>query len=333
MTSRECVIRAIDFKKPDRIPLCVNFNYGLLNSSIRDEVLAAIPSFQTDIMLVYCGDPQFVPEEEGMNQWGYRYESLGETMGEVTNPPIKDWSQFDAWLKKAPDFSHARRYDTARAARLQNPDKFLIGGIGLIATEMINLRGFGASMEDLYLERGNVERMLDVLYSAAKHAVNGYASAGIDAVLSWEDWGLQDRAMVDPKLWREIFFDRMKELVALTHSHGMKYVLHSCGYILDYMDMFIELGIDVIQQDQQLCMGFDKLSKWRGKICFMNPVDVQHSPKMDDGQITEYAHRMAQALGSEDGGFIYMMYASPAAIGMPARNIVSEIRGFKSITI
>ena len=236
-------------------------------------------------------------------------------------------------MNKKPDFSLARRYDYAKEMRAKHPDIFLVGGIGMLATEHINLRGFGECMVDLYLERENVEILYDVLYGAAEQAIDGFAKAGMDAVISWEDWGLQDRAMIDPKLWREIYYNRVKKIVDRVHSHGMLYILHSCGYLLDYLDIFVELGIDVIQLDQQMCMGFDKLSKWRGKICFFNPVDIQYSPNMDDSQIVEYANRMAKSLGNERGGFMYKLYSQPAAIHLPAKNIVSEIRAFRSIVL
>jgi len=75
-------------------------------------------------------------------------------------------------------------------------------------------------------------------------------------------------------------------------------------------------------------MGLDKLSKWRGKICFWCPVDIQHSPAMDDAEITQYALHMAKTLGNESGGFMYKMYAQPEAIHMPAKNIISEVCAF-----
>ena len=333
MTSREVTARAMEFKQPPRIPLNVFFNGGPHNDAIRNEVWAAFSPNISDIIMTFQGDPLFVPEEEGLTEWGYRWDSFGETRGEVTDPPIKDWSDFDAWRDKFPDFSTPRRYSASRKLRADNPDKFIIAGLGLQATEHVNLRGFGPSMEDLYIERENVERLLDVIYTASAQMIDGYASAGADAVISWEDWGLQDRAIIDPKLWREIYFDRMKKIVDRAHKHGMKYILHSCGYIPDYFDMFIELGIDALSLDQQLNMGLETLSKWRGRICFCNPVDIQHSPKMSDAEIKDHAHRMAKLLGTEDGGFIYNMYADPKAIQMPAKNIISEIQAFQSVSL
>ena len=323
---RALTLKAIKFQNPHRIPLCLYFNSNALNGPIGARVLEELDS---DMQVVFCDDPEWAPEEEGLTQWGYRFETMGETMGEVKDCPLKDWGELGHWLEKAPDFSIRRRYGLARETRAGNPDIFLIGGLGFMMMEIFNLRGLAEFMTDLYLERGNLDKVIDYIYAQARHAVDGFADAGMDAVIAWEDWGLQDRVMVNPEKWREVFFARMKDFIDYVHGRGMCYILHCCGYILDYLDYFVEMGVDVIQMDQQMNMGLDRLSGWRGKICFFNPVDIQFSPGMSEAEIAEYARRMAGTLGTENGGFMYKAYSQPAAIHMPAANIISEARAFQ----
>jgi len=326
-TSRELALCAIEFRKPERIPICLAFDTDPLNKPIVEQILKA---YSTDIMIIPSHNPNFVPEQIGMTQWGYRWESKGETMGEVKDNPLRNWDVFDRWLEKAPDFSVPIRYNFARKMRLKYPDKFLIGGIGFMVMEAFNLRGLDNFLTDPYLERENLDRLLDFIYTQGIHAVDGFAEVGMDAVIAWEDWGLQDRAMMAPDMWYDVFYDRMKNFVDRIHAHGMKYVLHSCGHILGYLDFFVEMGVDVLQLDQQLCMGHDleELSKYRGKICFFNPIDIQHSPQMNAAQIHKSAQYMRDKLSTEDGGFMYKAYAQPAAIRMPAEGIINEIHAF-----
>ena len=327
-SSRDITKKAIKFERPSRIPLCLSFDDDPLNEAITRRVLE---SYSSDIIVVSCKDPEFMPEEEGLTQWGYRWETMGETMGEVKDNPIKNWDMLGEWMKKAPDFTTPSRYYLARKAREQNPDKYLVGHAGFMMTEVFLLRGFYGFMTDLYLERDNLDILMGYMYTQGKNAVDGFAGAGMDAIIVCEDWGFQDRPMIDPKLWYEVFYDPMKAFVDHIHNHGMAYILHSCGHILDYLDYFVEMGVDVIQMDQQHCMGLDKLSKWRGKLCFFSPVDIQFSPVMDGKQIVDYANQMIEKLSSEKGGFMYKAYGQPAAIHMPTENIISEIRAFKSI--
>jgi hypothetical protein len=212
-----------------------------------------------------------------------------------------------------------------------NPDKFLIGGLGFMMMQLFNIRGLDNFFMDLYLERENLDVLIDYIYKQGKHAVDGFADAGMDAVIAWEDWGLQKQVMINPKLWQEMFFDRMKSFVDYIHSKGMVYILHSCGYIVEYLDFFVEIGVDVIQLDQQMNIGIDTLADWKGKICFFNCADIQSSPSMDEHQIMEYMRNMATSLGSENGGFMYKVYSQPAAIHMSAENIISEIRALQDL--
>ena len=52
--------------------------------------------------------------------------------------------------------------------------------------------------------------------------------------------------------------------------------MHSCGGILDVIEDFVEIGVDVLQIDQQDNMGIDELARrFAGRLCFFCPVDIQ----------------------------------------------------------
>lgn len=325
-TSRHLVEKAITFETPERIPLCLEFAQDSLTRPITDSVLH---EFEADMLITDCDNPDFVPSQPGESEWGYCWESMGETMGEVKVPPLENWDQYPDWVRHSPDFSLPKRYEKARRLRERYPDKYLVGGIGFLMMEIINLRGYTNYMMDFYLERENLETLIDLLYEKARCIVDGYAQAGMDAVIAWEDWGLQDRLLISPALWQEIYEDRMRRFVEYIHKKGMRYILHSCGYILDILDSLTDMGVDVIQMDQQKAMGVEKLSQWAGKICFCCPADIQYSPFMTEDEIRCYMETMMQKLGTNQGGFIYKAYAQPAAIHMPTRNILAEIEAVR----
>ena len=131
-----------------------------------------------------------------------------------------------------------------------------------------------------------------------------------------DDWGLQDRLMIDPDKWREIWKPAYAKIYKAAHEAGLQTFLHSCGYIIDILDDFIEIGLDVIQMDQQLNMGLDALSEFAGKIAFWCPVDIQavmcdHSPD----EIRRYCHALVEKLGTPDGGFLPKWYGDPVGAG------------------
>lgn len=183
-----------------------------------------------------------------------------------------------------------------------------------------------------YEEEENMNRLIDVLYDCGKKQVDGYAAAGLDGVIAWEDWGLQRGPMMRYDLWKEYFYDRMKEFVEYIHSKNMKYILHSCGHITYLLDTFVEFGIDAIQMDQQMNMGLELLEKWKGKISFLCPPDIQHSVDMPEEEMREYAKEMFAHLDTGHGGFLYKNYPQPVAIHMPEKKLEKEIEIIRHLT-
>lgn len=321
-TPRDLVYRAIEFRDPERIPMCLCFDEDVLNQANTKSVRER---YDSDVIIVSFDDPEFEPVEAGYSIWGYKMENFGETMGEVKDYPIKIWDDFEKWKQALPDFSVDRGYQAAREMRQKYPDRFLTGGLGMMMENMLNLRGYEDAMIDYYEDEENLNCLIDVLYDCGKKMVDGYAKAGMDAVIAWEDWGLQNTPMISYTLWKEFYYERMREFVDYIHSKGMKYILHSCGHITYLLDTFVEIGIDVIQMDQQMNMGLDVLESWKGKICFMCPVDIQYSSSMKKEEMDCYIQKMYQHLDTGHGGMIYKSYAQPAAIHMPASKLIDEI--------
>lgn len=323
--SRECTRRAIAFEGPDRIPICTTIDHDNefnTDMDLRMKILA-----DPDILYCFNSDPDFVPEIPGMDQWGCRWKAFGYTMGEVVQNPLVDWEDLDTWLSIPRDYKKPSRYLAARELRKCHPDKYLLGGLGFVMMDLINIRGYERFMTDLLLERERLDRLIDYIYACMDDAIDGYASAGMDAVIAWEDWGLQYTLMISPKLWRDIFLERMARMVDHIHGHGMKYVLHSCGYILDILEDLIKIGVDAIQLDQQRQMGLEALSRYRGRICFFCPVDIQFaSNNVDLIGVGQYAKEMVDRLSTENGGFMYKTYAQPKSCEIPFKVLETELR-------
>ena len=128
---------------------------------------------------------------------------------------------------------------------------------------------------------------------------------------------LQDRLMIRPDIWREIWKPRYERIYKAAHEAGMLTLLHSCGYIMDILEDLIEIGLDVIQIDQQENMGLRTLGeKFGGRITFFAPVDIQKTMaygSKDD--IQRYVRDMFRYLWRPEGGFIPQWYADPVGAG------------------
>jgi uroporphyrinogen-III decarboxylase len=179
------------------------------------------------------------------------------------------------------------------------------------------VRGLDNVWIDIHEAPGELGRLLDVLVDMNLYAIERYSQAGADGYMFCDDWGLQDRLMISPKSWRELWKPRYARIYKAAHDAGLLTFLHSCGNIVDILDDFIEIGLDVIQMDQQENMGLDLLGeRFGGRITFWCPVDIQRTMvygTLED--IRAYCRRMVKTLGRPEGGFIAMWYSDPAGAG------------------
>jgi uroporphyrinogen-III decarboxylase len=164
-----------------------------------------------------------------------------------------------------------------------------------------------------------------------RQAIRQLASYGCDGVMGYDDWGLQNRLMVKPEIIQEFFMPHYQASWQLAHDLGMDVWLHSCGYIIDILPLFVAAGLDVIQMDQQENMGLEALNdRVGGKIAFWCPVDIQKT--MIDGSIEDveaYVKRLINTVGSHQGGLVSMAYSSPEAVHHTPEKMAAMCAAFR----
>ena len=316
MTRKELVKRAIEFRNPERVP----YNFD----SNRTPVIAE--KYGDDFEWVFATqDPDFKPrmhdEHCFENEFGVIYESLNTSHGEPKGYPIADLANLATY--QLPDFTKPARFLEMEKIVKENPDKYIMGMFPhFLFMVMIDLFGFENFMMALYDDREGVERLADQLMESCLKAVDSFADRGADGIIAIEDLGLQSQMMIHPDLWREIYKPCMAKIVKRCHERNMHFLIHTCGGILDVIEDYIEVGVDVLQVDQQDNMGIDELSKrYKGRICFFCPVDIQTTlPVGTLAQIEEKAKHLIKAFSTDAGGFMAKTYPQPESINIPEAN-------------
>ncbi len=305
MTSKERVRRAIHFQSPDRVP---------------NHLPEPWPS---DIVWIFPKGENIRTETRNgkqyrLSEWGSWWQVVSEqNMGEVTEPAIRKWE--DASAYRLPDVNAAGRYEHVLETMERNPDKYVMGVLSAsLFPHYWEIRGMMGFFEDLYEDVENMEHLLDQLVEIQLESVDIWSRHAIDGiVVGFDDWGLQDRLMINPELFRLYFLPRYRKVWNAIHEKGLDVILHSCGDITSILQDLIDAGLNVINMDQQENMGLERLAReFGGKICFWNPVDIQ--TVMLNGtpeEVAEYAKRMMWTLGTEKGGFIGKYYPQPEAAG------------------
>jgi hypothetical protein len=301
MTSREIMAKTIRFERPVRRARTLPDPWG---NDLKWQSM----------------DPHLDPRPGNMleptaDEWGSVWHNLGaSSLGEVKDFPLKEWTDFPNL--KYPDPADPARWEALKGARQRAGEKFLVGG-GVSLYERIHfLRGLENTWIDIYENPDELRMLIDLLVDMNITAIDHYAEADCDGFFHCDDWGLQDRLMIDPAKWVEFWQPAYARVYGHAHDRGMLTLLHSCGDIRTILDPLIEAGLDVIQMDQQQNMGLENLAAYAGRITFWCPVDIQNM--MNKGSLDEirtYVHRLIDTLGTDDGGFIAGYYGDPRAAG------------------
>ncbi len=316
MTSREIVKATICFQSPERIPYDFPEPYG------------------SDFLTIESAPhPDFRPPHSGTDEWGVIWKNIGTcTHGEAEYSPLQNWEDFDKL--HIPDADDPMRWTGLEGIREKAGDKFLLG-TGMSIWERVHfLRGLQNAWMDIHTNPNELQMLIDVLVEINMKMIRHYGELGFDGYLFADDWGLQNKLMISPEKWREIWKPRYSRIYEEVHKAGMQTFLHSCGYIVDILDDLIEIGLDAVHMDQQENMGLELLGeRFGGRITFYSPVDVQKTMASGDlDAIRAYARRMVEILGRPEGGFIARWYTDPGGAGHTPEALDAMCREFLKIS-
>lgn len=327
MTSKEIVKKAIHFDNPTRMPHNFDSNRTPCNNFYGDD-------------FIWCfidKNPyhiEFNEKGDKIDEWGCIWESMGETFGEPKNFPLEGRENYDNFV--IPDFDNLSRYKNIKKLVSNNKEqKYVLGMLPLgIFQIMIHLFGFEDFMYQVAGNTENYVKLVKRLTDKTIKCIENFADAGVDGIILIEDMGLQDRMMISPTMWEEIYYPEYKRMFKVAHDRGLDVFSHTCGHIVSILDMYIDAGLDVIQMDQQDNMTLEVLSeKFKGKVCFFNPLDIQTSLKLSDEELEKQALKMATLLGNEHGGFMAKTYPQPDAIHVTDHYMKVTTDGFKKASM
>jgi hypothetical protein len=309
MTPREIVTRAIEFRRPARLPIN---GFGPVSD------------------VTWVGYEQVKPAQAqadpARDQWMCRWQKT-ETpnMGQVKGHPLEDLSGMRdfPW----PDGSDARRYVNVPrqlngiAADPARRGKYAVAGIFMILWErMHSLHGFENCMIDLMDDAPAIHELADRILEydvAVVRAMHHIAGTRIQGFSFTEDWGTQNDLHISPELWRRFFLPRYKRLFAEIHACGWHVWMHTCGKVNKAIPGLIEAGLDVINLQQPRGLGIEDIGRrFAGKICFETLCDIQKTlPRGNRREIRQEAELLLRCWGTPKGGFILGDYGDEKAIG------------------
>lgn len=157
----------------------------------------------------------------------------------------------------------------------------------------------------------NPDWVIDMYWTDAKFVMAMYdrmASAGLnfDGAFLFCDLGYKNGLFFSPKRYEEQLHPVFKELCRFFHARNMPVILHSCGQVKELIPYFIEEGIDCLQPLEAKA-GMDVVElkeKYGNKIAFMGGIDVRLMALDDPKPLEKEIKRKIEG-AKENGGYIY----------------------------
>ncbi len=312
MTSREIIQRVLNFDNPPRI----GFTYSSFQGRSRLSDTAGMGP---------AGDPNFEEKrwldddggEQWTDEWGCTWRRIvGKTLGgEVVVPAIASLEDLDTYRPATLD--DPARYERGPEVRATYADRYLLGSLtGCCFNRARYLPGMGQYLEDCAGDPEMTRRLNEMVSDIVLAQVDIYGDIGCDGVMFCEDWGTQERLLVSPAMWDEMFKWTFERLLSRAHKRNMTVWMHSCGCVSDIIEPLIGLGMDVFQFDQPDLHGIDHLAEYHGQVTFWFPVDIQKIlPTGDEGLIRFKAREYVEKLG-HGGGFVAKDYGDNHSLGV-----------------
>ena len=348
MTSRERVLAALEHRKPDRPPL--NF-FGTaevwekmkrhLQLETDEEVRRYIGSDMRYVGPRYVGPSQFTGfsgfHAGGTDVWGARWDTIQAgpaRYNEVVYHPLARATTLQQ-IKDHPWPSPAW-FDVSELAQeireLNRDEEYaVVFSAGSFVEAAWTLRGLEQFFIDLLLAPEIpsfiLGKVADLVSDVTMRAVEA-ADGDIDIIWSAGDIAGQDGMLFSPDIWRQHFKPRHRQLIEPYKQMGLKTRYHTDGSLIDIIEDFIEMGLDLLDPIQPHTPGMapENLARlFGGRLAFYGGVDTQHLlPFGTPDQVEKEALRYIETLGSNGG---YVLAASNAIQpDVPVENILALFR-------
>ncbi len=145
--------------------------------------------------------------------------------------------------------------------------------------------------------------------------------------ISGTDFGTQNGCFINPQLFRELYLPHFKRMNDWVHANtNWKTLFHSCGSIVDFLDDFVKMGVDIINPVQLSAKGMDAATlkeRYGNDLVFWGAgVDTQATlPFSGPCEVYEQVKERVRILG-RGGGFVFNTIHNIVA-KTPVENVIA----------
>ena len=339
---RDRVVATIALEHPDRAPIMHSPLPGAL-IKYGERLNAIFVRYPQDF-----GPSRFeIPKPEELtpdyrkgihrDEWGTVWiSSVDGIHGQVYDYPLKSWEDLEDYefppLQRSSSSYYIQKFEDLknRVSKLKSEGYFVLLGFnpGNFFERMQWLRGFRNLIVDFYRKPKELYEFADRLLEYCLKSIEIVLEAKPDGVSFADDWGTQDRLMINPSLWREFFKPRYKEMFKLVHDHEAYVYFHSDGYIKDIIPDLAEIGVDILNP-QFSCFKLEELAEIvHDRVCISSDIDRQYIlPHGSPAEVKDYVKKVIELFSHEGRGGL--ICRGEINIDVPLRNVEAMYRAFQ----
>jgi uroporphyrinogen decarboxylase len=318
MTSRERVLLTLEHREADRVPIDIgstanNFTKGLFNKltahfNIKSANLIprpdeSAPYYNDDLYEALGGDFRHVflyppstadfnvrPDGTTVSEWGIVKREVNGLM-QQSGYPLEDAETVEDIEKHPwPDPDNEARYRglRERAKYLYEETSYAVAarapwhGIFELSWETRRMENF---FIDMATGDEKADRILDIITDIQVRMYTNYlkeCGEYVHIVQTADDYGTQNGSILSLEMWRKYIKPRRRRIneTIRKYAPNAKIFLHCCGSVREFIDDFIEIGVDVLNPIQPYAKDMDSANlkkRFGSRISFHGGIDEQRA--------------------------------------------------------
>jgi uroporphyrinogen decarboxylase len=145
-----------------------------------------------------------------------------------------------------------------------------------------------------------LHRIMDFQLGIARH----YVKLGVKVAFLGDDLGEQSRPLLSPRLVNEFLLPEYRRLCLFYKEHGVLLRFHSCGNIEAFLDMFMDLEIDLLNPVQATANNLENVrARTQGRMTLYGGVSSGILMEGPPERIEREVRRLLWLLGRQ-GGYV-----------------------------
>jgi uroporphyrinogen decarboxylase len=307
MNPRERVIKAVEFREPDRVP---NGCYSLaIPPGPRSDALKKLFEKYPQDFANASGTARTLEWGQSWSkgtykdEWGVTWRNLQDgVIGQPVGHPLNDWQKLAEYQLPDPLINIEEAQKSISKA---DHSRYVLVDGGSIWHRLHYLRGFKEVLLDIVVGRKELFSLINRLVEHNLERLRPMLEIDVDGVMFGDDWGTQQRLMIKTEQWRRIFKPAYKEMFDEVRKKGKHVFFHSDGYMIDILPDLIEIGLNAANIQVSL-MGIQTIrERFGGKLCIAADVDRQNVlPFGTQSQVKDLVKKIIQGFKGLNGGLI-----------------------------